>query len=178
VTFCLDYNLTRHYILLKKLFKYLRINRNFEFPGPIDELTERMNFLTTNQKRFRCEKRSLHEFKIKAKFSLGTLIVAGGWGSPINILMQIKEKEESNPHVEIRSKIRIEHYFFLAIFGFLFLITLSSDDQPWSINLFMVGLFVAVHFWFHMIYRVHENKLIHKLKGQLKLVEKKIKSST
>ncbi|MEQ8240639.1 MAG: hypothetical protein RIA69_15580 [Cyclobacteriaceae bacterium] len=159
---------------MKELFKYLRISRIFEFPGSSDELMERVEFLSNNHKRFRTTELGDKNYKISAKFSLGTLYMSGGLGVPINVLMNIKTDESANPTIHVTSKVRVEQYIFIALFSFIFTITLLSNE-PWYLPLFIIGLFFVFHFWFHLVYRVQENELINKLKGQLKLQERKVR---
>ena len=132
-----------------------------------------MNFLETTKKRFRTTQLSKWNYKISARFSLGTIHMMGGFGVPINVRMSIDEPEMSNPKIYVTSNTRVEHYFFIVAFTFMFLITLFSNE-PWYLSLFIIGLFFVFHFWFHMVYRVQENELINKLKGQLKLYEQKV----
>jgi hypothetical protein len=163
------------FITVKKYFKYLKINRSFEFTGSIDELMERMEFLSNNRKRFETTRLEDSYYSISAIFSLGAFSKMGGKSGPISVLMRINQNNSINPTIEITSKIRIEHYFFSAMFSFVFFITLLSNE-PWYTPVFIVGLFIVFHFWFHLVYRIQENELIIKLKGQLKLVEVKAES--
>lgn len=131
-----------------------------------------MNFLETTTKRFQTTQLSKLNYKITARFSLGTIQMLGGFGVPINIEMSIGQSELSNPKVYVKSKTRVEHYFLVVIFAFMLLVTLFSNES-WYLSLYIIGLFFVCHFWFHMVYRVQENELINKLKGQLKLIEQK-----
>lgn len=133
---------------------------------------ERMDFLLSNHKRFRTTELGNRTYKIAAKFSLGTLHFTGGFGMPINVQMSIDEMSSSSPTVNVKSKIRVEHYFMIFVFGFMLTINTVTGNQPWYLPLYSLGLFIICHFWFHMVYRVQENELINKLKGQLKLIEK------
>jgi len=128
-----------------------------------------MDFLETTTKRFKTTQLSHWKYKISANFSLGTLQISG-FGVPISICMSIENPEMGNPKVSVNSKIRVEHYFFAIVFGFIIPFSLLSD-QPWYFSLFSFGLFFVVHFWFHLVYRVQENELTKKLIGQLKLNE-------
>ena len=136
---------------------------------------KRMEYLSSNHKRFRTTELGDRNYKILAKFSLGTIYVTGGVGVPINVLMNIKKDESANPTVHVTSKLRVEHYIFVALFSLIFLITLLSNE-PWYLPLFILGLFFIFHFWFHLVYRVQENELINKLRGQLKLQERKVRT--
>lgn len=157
---------------LIQMLKYLQINRTFEFPGHIAELMERMNYLEKTTKRFRTTQLSKWNYMISAPFSMGTIHAMGGLGVPINIQMRIVQSDMSSPKVYVTSNIRVEHYFLIVLFTIMFLITLFNNE-PWYLSLLPIGLFFVSHYWFHMVYRVQENELINKVKGQLRLKEQK-----
>ena len=131
-----------------------------------------MEFLSSNHRRFRTTKLGDRVYRIAARISLGTLHFAGFFGFPINVQVSIDAQNDTNPIVSITSKIRVEHYFMIFVFGFILTGNLAIGKEPWFVPLIFAGLFVIFHFWFHMVYRVQENYLIKKIRGQLNLIEK------
>ena len=157
-------------VFLKKPFKYLRINKSFQFLGTFEALRLEMESLTDNYSEFTCNRLSINSFEILSIVSLGTLTVSGGSFNPIRVQAEITKLDEATSLVNISTYVRIEHYFFVLIFAVI-LMTEIYMKGPWSMSLITIGVFFIFHLWFHFIYRLQENSLIKKIVKQLGLIE-------
>ena len=105
-------------------------------------------------------------FKFVSNFSLGTLIINYFPVEGIKGFAKLSELENGKTVVEMRTKIRIELYFFLVISITMIAVGLfSKESWPiWSFALFPLGLL-----WFWWVYRIQEKGLFKKLKKYLSM---------
>ena len=78
---------------MKKLFKYLTIDRQFITDLSRSELEEYLyrNSQSLNEGPFRVARLSDSRFSIKANSSLGVMMANGGWGKAINVILQLNK---------------------------------------------------------------------------------------
>lgn len=135
-----------------------------EFNGTISELKEKIRL--KREREFDLEWIDQNEFKFSSNFSLGTLIVDGfseatdgikGYG-------KISETGNGNTRIELNTKMRIELYFALFVFVFIFFCGyMAGENFPvWIYLLLPVSLL-----WFWFIFRVQEKLLFKKFKNYI-----------
>ena len=140
------------------------LKEEFIFNGNIDELNERIRL--NNNKKFRTKWSKPNRFVFFAKWSLGTLNFRG-FPTAVDGIKGFAELErigESKTQVLMKTKVRIELYFFLVILSVICVagLTTQSDFPIWILLLIPVGLL-----WFWFVYRVQEKMLFKKLREYL-----------
>ncbi len=142
----------------------LILKDSLEFNGSKSELKEFIRFKTDCG--FRLEWMDDSTFKFVSNFSLGTLIINYFPVEGIKGFAKLSELENGKTVVEMRTKIRIELYFFLVISITMIAVGLfSKESWPiWSFALFPLGLL-----WFWWVYRIQEKGLFKKLKKYLSM---------
>lgn len=136
----------------------------FIFNGTIDQLNEKIRL--DNNKKFSTEWTERDKFKFVSKWSLGILYVSGFPNAVDGIrgFAELKRIGENKTQVELKTKVRIELYFFLIILTIICIAGLSTQsDFP----LWILLLIPVVLFWFWFVYRVQEKMLFTKLKKYL-----------
>lgn len=148
---------------------YLTINKKYSLK-PNSNLNEQIEALLDEKEEFEATKLDNSLIKIISKVSWGVLIIRGGGGGfPIYVIVD-SSNSKTHGTLNIKTKIRKENYF---LFGMLILFEISgtfSNEDIWT-HIFVVGLFIVSHFWFHFIYRLQENVLIKKVVSKLQLKE-------
>ena len=149
---------------MNKFLSAILLTDDFIFNGTIKELNEKIRF--DNNKKFRTEWTDYNKFKFISKWSLGTLIIRGFPNAVEGIkgFAELKEIGENKTQVALTTKVRVEFYFFLAMFLFFYILGFLSDTEmpEWLPLLIPIGF---VWFWF--VYRVQEKLLFSKLKKYL-----------
>ena len=149
---------------MSKFLSLLVLRDSFIFNGTIKELNEKLYL--DNGRRFRIEWTGYNSFKFFAKLSLGTLIVSGmpSAAEGIKGFAELKEVENNTTQIHLKTKVRIELYFFLSIFIVFYIIGLASEGKipDWFPLILPCGLL-----WFWFVYRIQENILFASLKNYL-----------
>lgn len=140
----------------------LILKDSLEFNGTKSELKELIRF--KKDRGFRLEWIDDSTFKFVSNFSLGTLIVNYFPVEGIKGFAKLSEMENGKITVEMRTKIRIELYFFLIISVIIITVGLFSEKSwpIWTFSLFPIGLL-----WFWWVYRIQEKGLFKRLKKYL-----------
>ena len=140
------------------------LKEEFIFNGTIDELNERIRL--NNDKKFRTKWSEYNRFEFFAKWSLGTLMFRGFPTAVDGIkgFAELKRIGENKTHVLLKTKVRIELYFFLIILTIMCVAGLAtqSDFPIWLLLLIPFGLL-----WFWFVYRIQEKMLFKKLREYL-----------
>ncbi len=150
---------------------YLTINKSFTTNSSKEELLSLLKASEESAKAggFYCKNLGDSEFKINARFSLGTLHFSGGFGNSIGVRLKLS----STDSIRVYSKIRPEHYFILLTFSVFFFAAFSEPTIDWESILFTSVMLIICHLWFQLIYRVQENYLIKRVSEYLGLKEVK-----
>ncbi|MCV9386183.1 hypothetical protein [Reichenbachiella ulvae] len=145
---------------------YLTINKKYRLNSETN-FNDKLNELLTETDEFEINKLENNLIKIISNISWGVLIVKGGGGFPINILIDTSNVE-INRTVEIRTKIRKEHFLLMGLLILFQVGAIFSNKDIWT-QLFVITIVLISHFWLHFIYRVQENTLIKKVISKLEL---------
>jgi hypothetical protein len=153
---------------MKSIIKILTIDEEYVFLGDrrdlIDILQESkvVNFKLTDNT----------EIKLYPDISWGTMVFKGGLSliDGINVRARTTDLEPGRLKVNFKTRIRPEHYFIIGLFAFFFLVTTFSSESKW-IFIYLLGLWIVCHCWFHFIYRLQENHLMDKVIKKLRLVK-------
>jgi hypothetical protein len=150
---------------MKKLFELLTIDKEFIFLGKRKELNE----ILKNSKDLNHRTYSENEIEFTPTISWGTLNV-GGIGLGIYIKASVRDFDSDRLKIRIKTSLRPEHYFTVALFAFFFVSTISSNESNWII-LYIFGLWIVCHAWFQFTCRLQENYLVDRVVRRLKLLE-------
>jgi hypothetical protein len=149
---------------MKGVLSRIILKDEFLFNGTVEQLEEKLRF--QNNQKFRIEWVDYQSFKFLSNFSLGTMMVKfnPGFADGIKGYAQLIETESSKTKVSLRTKIRIELYFFLAVMLIAIIAVLVSEEvfPLWMLWLTPLGLL-----WFWFVYRMQEQILFSKLKNYL-----------
>lgn len=106
---------------------YLTINKTFKSSYSKEELLILLKASEESAKAggFYCKKAG-DDFKINARFSLGTLHFSGGFGNSIGVRLKLLSQSDS---IRVFTKVRPEHFFILLIFGLFFFIQFLSQSK-------------------------------------------------
>ncbi|SFR82797.1 hypothetical protein [Maribacter stanieri] len=149
---------------MEKFLDPILLKEEFIFNGTIDELNEKIHL--NNDKKFRTKWSEYNRFEFFAKWSLGTLIFRGFPTAVDGIkgFAELTRKGEYKTHVLLKTKVRIEFYFFLIILTTMCVAGLATQSD-FPIYLLLLIPFGLLWFWF--IYRVQEKMLFRKLRKYL-----------
>ena len=144
---------------MKSLVKSLTINRVYTFFGSREDLND-----------------CIHKSDIGHEIVNDSLIVfkpSISWGTgthmpPITVKLSIIKIDLDEIKVGIRTIIRPEQYFIMAIGAIVFIATVFEvDDMPAPIYALLAWIFF--HIWTHFVFRVQENLLAKKVARKLHL---------
>lgn len=79
--------------------------------------------------------------------------------------VKLTEIESGKTKVEMKTKIRIELYFFALVFFVIIIITGLLDEKSWP--LWIYGLLPIGLLWFWWVYRIQEKGLFKRFKKYL-----------
>lgn len=142
----------------------LILKDSLEFNGTISDLKELMRF--KKDREFRLEWIDDSTFKFLSNFSLGTLFVNYLPVEGIKGFAKLSELENGKTKVDLTTKIRIELYFFIIIFGII-LISALITKEPFPIWIY--GLLPMGLIWLWWVYRIQEKALFKRLKKYINL---------
>lgn len=112
---------------------------------------------------------NVNEFCFSPTISWGTL--SGPiFNSQIIARALVAKLDNEIVTINFRTRVRIEHYFLVALFIVFFVVFNQTEESPW-VNVFLFGAWTFSHLWSHFIYRYQENRLIEKLVEKLRLRE-------
>ncbi|MBS1553548.1 MAG: hypothetical protein JSU09_01365 [Bacteroidetes bacterium] len=148
--------------------KLLTVDREFIFNGQLTDFNERLGKL----KDIRCNALSDREIKFSPFISLGTMVISGAVGlvDGINVRAIISDTDTNQLKINLKTKVRPEHYFIIVLFIFSFVAIIFSNESKWLIP-YVFGLWIICHAWFQFIYQLQENHLIEKIVSKLRLRE-------
>lgn len=149
---------------MNKVFPWIVLKDVFFFNGTIEQLEEKLRF--QNNQKFRVEWIDYQSFKFLSNFSVGTIMVKfnPGFADGIKGYANLIETESGKTKVSLRTKIRIELYFFLAVMVIAIIAALASEEVFLTRALWLTP-FGLLWFWF--VYRIQERILFNKLKSYL-----------
>lgn len=154
---------------MNKLLEPILLKEEFLFNGTIDKLNEKIRL--HNNKKFKTEWLEYNKFKFFSKWSIGTLYVRGFPSAVDGIggFAELKRIGENKTHVALKTKVRIELYFFLVVLTIICIVGIAtqSDFPIWILLLIPAGLL-----WFWFVYRVQEKILFKKLRNYIEDGEK------
>lgn len=149
---------------MNKFLEPILLKDEFIFYGSVDELKEKIKL--DNDKKFTIEWSDNYNFKFLSNWSIGTLIVKGfpNAADGIKGYAKLKSFGENKTKIELKTKVRIELYFFLILMSLMIISGFfAEDDFPnWMFLLLPAGLT-----WFWFVYRVQERMLFNRLKKYL-----------
>lgn len=151
---------------------YLTIHREYASGLTKEEIQERLTECVKSSKvgKFYCKKKGQDIYKISARFSVGTLHFSGGLGGlAINALVDLSNAE--NGKLQIRTKVRVEHYFIAIVLLIMIFTSVATGGFNFVHLSGVTFIMVITHLWFHLVYRVQENRLIQKVVDLLKLTK-------
>lgn len=141
---------------------------SIDFNGTIPELKEKIRL--NREGGFELEWIDQNDFKFLSHFSLGTLIVNGLPGATDGIkgYGNLSENGKGNTRIELKTKLRIELYFALIVFAFIFFCGyMAGENFPiWIYLLLPISLL-----WFWFIFRIQEKRLFEKFKNYIKRIK-------
>lgn len=149
---------------MNQVFSWIVLKDEFFFNGTIEQLEEKLRF--QNNQNFRVEWIDYQSFKFLSNFSVGTIMVKfnPGFADGIKGYANLIETESGKTKVSLKTKIRIELYFFLAVMVIATIAASASEEVflTWALWLTPFGLL-----WFWFVYRIQERILFNKLKSYL-----------
>jgi hypothetical protein len=145
------------------LDKFL-LKDKIEYKGSVEDLKKKIN--ESRGRKYDVEWISHSEFKVLAKWSVGTLMVDYKLGAVDGIkgYGTIDGKENNKIEIHLTTKLRFELYFILGIFVSFFIgvIFIKEIFPIWIYALFSICLI-----WFWWVLRIQENLLFKKVKQHL-----------
>lgn len=141
---------------------------SIEFNGTISGLKEKIKL--NNKPGFKIEWIKQNELKFLSSVSFGTLTMSGSPGAIDGIkgYGNLRESENGNTLIEMKTKIRVELYFALFVFVFIFFGGhMAGENFPLWIYLLLP--FSLLWFWF--ILRIQEKRLFKKFKNYINRIE-------
>ena len=134
---------------------------SLEFNGTIHELKEKIRF--HRERKFDFEWMDQNDFKFLSKTSVGTIMINYSPGAIDGIkgYGHIKEIKSGKTHIELKSKIRVELYFMVFVFSFIFFCGYMSGE---GFPLWVYLLLPICLIWFWFVLRVQEKRLFENFK--------------
>ena len=144
---------------MDEIISVIILKEEFDFRGSLNELTNKIRL--NNNKKFTVEWEDKNKFKFLSKISIGTVIVRGlSQPDGIKGYAKLTELSPNRTKVEMKTKIRIELYFFLILMTIALIggVYTGANLPTWLPWLLPAGLL-----WFWIIYRVQEKLLFKSL---------------
>ena len=140
------------------------LNETYVYKGNKDVLLKK---LKTNKKVSQSDK---NEYSAKEKYSFGVLTANGiPLNNGIKVFFSIEECSPSKYYIRFRTKLRMEHYFLITLFLSFIIGSSLSSETPYYISLFIFGLWIIFHLWFHFVFRCQEQGLTEDIVANLKV---------
>ncbi|MBF8963498.1 hypothetical protein I0P70_09585 [Pontibacter sp. FD36] len=149
------------------LIKKLRLNEEYVFSGTAQDLEQFL--LSSKEPQVRKIGRQL--YSLTPCFSMGTLVVTGmtRQATGISVTASVAEINKDYQQVQFKTTPRIEHFFIGIIFLIITVIVIVQGESLWF-YLFLPGLWVVAHLWFHTIYRAQEEEVVDMIVRRLRLI--------
>jgi hypothetical protein len=153
---------------MSRINKLLTIDKEFIFFGQLDDLRGQLK----NSKDINYEMLADGQIKFKPRISWGTMTMTGGLDlvDGINVKGSATNLDSERMKINLRTKVRPEHYLLIVMFIAFFIGVIFSDESKW-LFLYVFGLWIICHSWFQFIYRLQENYLVDKIVKKLRLAK-------
>ncbi len=147
---------------IMKFLNQLKLNEVYIYSGENfkEELSRSKNWYSGSIGKYK--------FYASPLASAGVLSINGTNSFPIKIFMESCELTGGEQRIEIRTKLRAEHYFIVLLFVVFMIAIPFLEEFSWWF-LLLLPIWVICHIWFHFICRVQEEMLVKKIVKQLRL---------
>lgn len=138
---------------------YLTINRIYTFFGSREDLN---SLIQKSDIDHAFANDDLIVFKPSISWGTGTHL------PPITVMVSVIKIDTEEIKVGVKTIIRPEHYFIMAIGVIVFIASVFElDDMPVPIYVLLAWAFF--HIWTHFVFRIQENILAKKIARKLQL---------
>lgn len=152
---------------MNRIDKLLRIDKEFIFFGQLDDLRGELK----NLKDINYEILGEGQINFKQRMSWGTMTMNGiDLVDGINVKALVTHLDSERMKINLRTKVRPEHYFLSVTFVALLIMVKFSNEPKW-LFLYVFGVWIVCHAWFQFIFRLQENNLVDKIVKKLELVK-------
>ncbi len=145
--------------------EFLTINKSFVLDGSREDFFQNLNDI----KSINYAVVTFEEIELSPSASYGTLFM-GSYGNGISVKAFLIQNKDKQLKINFKTKVRPEHYLIAAmIIGFY--VILPMFEKPNWLYLYLFGIWIVCHSWFHFVYRYQENHIIKELVSKMGLEE-------